>query len=499
MADIRFQVFVSSTYTDLIEERRQVTEQLLRLRCIPSGMELFTAGGRPPWEVIKSALDTTDYMILIMAGRYGSMGSGGLSYTEREYDYALIQGIPVLAFLHATPTKLPADQYDTGELGEKRDAFWRKVRDSERHTVEFWTDARDLAQKVAPAIHAVIGTEPRPGWTRGGAEPAQEADRAAPVASGTPSPLSTSDDLMEALQEPGGVARLERVISNAAREVGSIPFVQGQGEFNAVADVQAEYAQRAATLEEAASPLVRSVAAAARWGSPALDRHWLDLITELSTPPRLGGSLVLVDLVRAPAVLVFTAAGLGACAGGRDDLLGLLLSDQLEVENPYRDEDSPAVAVLSAQLMYPDGWPSRRLREYFEKVLGADDAWQGSVFDRAWERWQYLVAVARMDYSARSKSSSGGWPYLRIEDGPGRTRRTTAGKFIRKQVKNAGDEHPLLSKGLCAGSAEVFETAAQTFDNQYGEWGENQDFAALPGMAGILPSGSHYPGDRTGM
>ena len=68
MTDKRYQVFVSSTYKDLVAERQQVTEQLLRIRCIPSGMELFTASGLPPWDVIASALDTTDYMILILAG-----------------------------------------------------------------------------------------------------------------------------------------------------------------------------------------------------------------------------------------------------------------------------------------------------------------------------------------------------------------------------------------------------------------------------------------------
>ncbi len=90
MTDKRYQVFVSSTYKDLIEERQHVSEQLLRSRCIPSGMELFTASGRPPWFVIKSALDTTDYMILILAGRYGSVGSDGISFTEREYDTAYV-------------------------------------------------------------------------------------------------------------------------------------------------------------------------------------------------------------------------------------------------------------------------------------------------------------------------------------------------------------------------------------------------------------------------
>ncbi len=180
----------------------------------------------------------------------------------------------------------------------------------------------------------MINTQPRPGWTRGDSEPEQDGHRSVAIAPGASLAFSTADDLREALHAPGGVARVERMISVAAREVSAIPFVQGKAEFNSVADVHAEYAQRAATLEEMALPLVRSVTAAARWGSPELDRHWVDLIIELSTSPRLGGYTAHVDLVRAPAALVFTAAGVGACVGGRDDLVGLLLADHLGIENP---------------------------------------------------------------------------------------------------------------------------------------------------------------------
>jgi hypothetical protein len=201
--------------------------------------------------------------------------------------------------------------------------------------------------------------------------------------------------------------------------------------------------------------------------------------------------------VRAPALLVFTAAGVGACAGGRNDLLGVLLSDALEVQDPYRDGDTPAAMVLKASLMYPNNsWPAKRLREYLKTALD-DDAWRGSTFDRAWERWQYLVGVASTYYSEQLKVTGGErLPYLRIEDaGSGRPSRTTAGKAIRKQVQLAGDEHPLLNKGFCGGSAELFETAAETFDNRYGEWGNNLDWEALPGGGGILPSGPHHPGE----
>ena len=39
----KYQVFVSSTYKDLTEERQEVIQALLELDCIPVGMEMFPA------------------------------------------------------------------------------------------------------------------------------------------------------------------------------------------------------------------------------------------------------------------------------------------------------------------------------------------------------------------------------------------------------------------------------------------------------------------------
>ena len=41
--DKRYQVFVSSKYVDLVEERQRVIQTLLEADCIPAGMELFPA------------------------------------------------------------------------------------------------------------------------------------------------------------------------------------------------------------------------------------------------------------------------------------------------------------------------------------------------------------------------------------------------------------------------------------------------------------------------
>lgn len=93
----KLQVFVSSTYTDLIEERQAAVEAILDAGHIPAGMELFKAG-RSQMETIHKWIDDSDVYMLILGGRYGSIEEeSGLSYTELEYRYALSKKMPVFA------------------------------------------------------------------------------------------------------------------------------------------------------------------------------------------------------------------------------------------------------------------------------------------------------------------------------------------------------------------------------------------------------------------
>ncbi len=77
--DKRYQVFVSSTYTDLKEERSKVMQALMEMDCIPAGMELFPAADEDQWQFIKKVIDDCDYYLLIVGGRYGSMTPEGIS------------------------------------------------------------------------------------------------------------------------------------------------------------------------------------------------------------------------------------------------------------------------------------------------------------------------------------------------------------------------------------------------------------------------------------
>ena len=93
----KLQVFVSSTYTDLIEERQAAVQAILDAGHIPAGMELFKAG-KSQMETIHRWIDDSDVYLLILGGRYGSIETdSGLSYTELEYRYALSKNMPVFA------------------------------------------------------------------------------------------------------------------------------------------------------------------------------------------------------------------------------------------------------------------------------------------------------------------------------------------------------------------------------------------------------------------
>src|SRR5258705_11287944 len=101
-----YQVFVSSTYEDLKGERQDVTNSLAKAGYIAAGMELFPATDQQQLEYIQRVIGRSDYYVVIVGGRYGSLAENGLSYTENEFDYARSRGIPVLAFLHSDPKSI---------------------------------------------------------------------------------------------------------------------------------------------------------------------------------------------------------------------------------------------------------------------------------------------------------------------------------------------------------------------------------------------------------
>lgn len=125
----REQVFISSTFKDLVEERRAVLQTLLEADCIPAGMELFPASDDEKFDLIKRVIDLCDYYVVIVGGRYGSVDAQEqLSYTEMEFDYAVKTKKPVLGFLHGDPGKIPGEKLDLNAGHRKKlDALGQKL------------------------------------------------------------------------------------------------------------------------------------------------------------------------------------------------------------------------------------------------------------------------------------------------------------------------------------------------------------------------------------
>jgi hypothetical protein len=161
----RYQVFVSSTYEDLIAEREAVVRTLLKCNCIPAGMELFPASNESSWQTIKRIIKDCDLYIVISAGRYGSIHKKtDLSFTEMEFNYAQEIGLPTLAFVHADINSVEVEKFEIKTAKRKKLArFHNKLK---QRQVNFWTTPENLALQLFPAISGEIDKGELVGWVR---------------------------------------------------------------------------------------------------------------------------------------------------------------------------------------------------------------------------------------------------------------------------------------------------------------------------------------------
>ncbi len=162
--DKKYQVFVSSTYTDLENERREVIQGLLEMNCIPIAMELFPAANDDQWTFIERLIDDCDYYVVIVGGRYGSLSSDGISYTRKEYEYAVSKKVPVAGFLPKEPDKIAIGKTDKDtEKNRLLDEFKNLVG---RKMCKFYNSPEDLKAKVITSMMHLMRSDPRPGWIK---------------------------------------------------------------------------------------------------------------------------------------------------------------------------------------------------------------------------------------------------------------------------------------------------------------------------------------------
>lgn len=157
----RYQIFISSTYEDLKEERQKVTQAILKLYHFPIGMEMFHADNEEQWIQIKNTIDMSDYYVLIIGRCCGTLiEKEKISYTEKEYNYALMKGIPILAFIIADDAK---KQYKE-ENNKQRTALRKFIKKVKTKPCEFWHTPEELAYQVATTLSIKFRENNRNGW-----------------------------------------------------------------------------------------------------------------------------------------------------------------------------------------------------------------------------------------------------------------------------------------------------------------------------------------------
>jgi hypothetical protein len=163
----KLQVFISSTYSDLKEERQAAVEAILKAGHIPAGMELFTAGDKSQMATIERWIDESDVFMLILGGRYGSIEPAtGLSYVELEYDYAAAQGKPTYSVVITEPAleekvKGGGTAYIEKDNPKTLTLFRQKVL---KNISSFFSDTKDIKLCVYESM-SDYGTNPDlKGW-----------------------------------------------------------------------------------------------------------------------------------------------------------------------------------------------------------------------------------------------------------------------------------------------------------------------------------------------
>ena len=167
----KLQVFVSSTYTDLIEERQVAVEAILNAGHIPAGMELFKAG-KSQMKTIQKWIDDSDVYVLILGGRYGSIEEeSGRSYTELEYEYAISKKMPVFAivlnnaFLHNKAAKTDEDKIFEKDNIDKYNSFKEYVKSK---VVKFVENKDQISTELHSQLNDLINDDEYNlnGWIR---------------------------------------------------------------------------------------------------------------------------------------------------------------------------------------------------------------------------------------------------------------------------------------------------------------------------------------------
>jgi Domain of unknown function (DUF4062) len=143
-------VFISSTYKDLRDYRRQVWDALKQFDVTVRGMEQFGARTAAPLDTCLAEVEQCDVYVGIIAYRLGSIDPETRKpFTVLEYEKAVEQKKEILVYIaDDEAASFPQSVVDEDTRTRKRlMAFKRTLR--ERHTVDTFSTPDDLVDKLS--------------------------------------------------------------------------------------------------------------------------------------------------------------------------------------------------------------------------------------------------------------------------------------------------------------------------------------------------------------
>lgn len=163
----KYTIFVSSTYLDLKEEREEIRNAIIKMGHIPVGMEYFPATNKTQWEVIQRLIDDCDYYVLIIGGRYGTIDRElKISYTQREFQYAMDIQKPLLVFIldekSDHPSNTSAEKSKTTQSKMRR----FRIKAENNRLCKYWTTSAGLLADVVISLYSEIQENPQLGWVK---------------------------------------------------------------------------------------------------------------------------------------------------------------------------------------------------------------------------------------------------------------------------------------------------------------------------------------------
>jgi len=144
-------IYISSTYSDLVEHRQQVYDILRKMRYDVIAMEDYVATDKRPLDRCLADVASCHIYVGIFAWRYGYIPPGQeQSITELEYRQAGQSGLERLIFLLDEDAPWPRSKMEKGVGGEKIEALRQELMTA--HTVQFFKSPEELAEQVAASV-----------------------------------------------------------------------------------------------------------------------------------------------------------------------------------------------------------------------------------------------------------------------------------------------------------------------------------------------------------